>query len=77
MKIQLTDDWKQCWKWFSSWALTLAGAIPAVWVELPPDLKDAIPPGTMSTITAVVAGCGLIGRVVQQGPKDDKSCPKK
>jgi hypothetical protein len=67
MKIQLVDDWKGCWKWFSSWALTLAGAIPVVWVELPADLKSAIPPGTMSTITAIVAGCGLVGRLVQQG----------
>ncbi|MEC5321599.1 hypothetical protein VSX61_22185 [Brenneria populi subsp. brevivirga] len=67
MKIQLIDEWKQCWRWFSSWALIIAGAIPSVWVELPSDLKSAIPVDIMSTVTTVVAACGLIGRVVQQG----------
>lgn len=64
--MKLVDDWKKCWKWFSVHALVIAGIMPTVWLELPPDLKSSIPPGTMSTITAVIAACGVIGRLVSQ-----------
>ncbi|MDH0315315.1 hypothetical protein N7410_29020 [Klebsiella pasteurii] len=46
--------------------LVLAGVIPTVWAELPPDLKASIPPGTMGAITAVIAACGVVGRLVSQ-----------
>ena len=64
--MKLVDDWKKCWKWFSVHALIIAGILPTVWLELPSDLKASIPPGTMSTITAVIAACGVIGRLVSQ-----------
>lgn len=64
--MKLVDDWKKCWKWFSVHALVIAGILPTVWLELPPDLKASIPPGAMSTITAVIAACGVIGRLVSQ-----------
>ncbi|HBS3050972.1 hypothetical protein R8556_21805 [Klebsiella pneumoniae] len=64
--MKLVDDWKSAWRWFSMHALVLAGVIPAVWVELPPDLKTAIPPGAMGAITAVIAACGVVGRLVNQ-----------
>ena len=64
--MKLVDDWKSAWRWFSMHALVLAGVIPTVWVELPPDLKTAIPPEAMGTITAVIAACGVVGRLVNQ-----------
>ncbi|EPJ4017170.1 DUF7940 domain-containing protein [Klebsiella pneumoniae] len=64
--MKLVDDWKSAWRWFSMHALVLAGIIPTVWAELPPDLKTTIPPGAMSTITAVIAACGVVGRLVSQ-----------
>ncbi|EFD1997022.1 TPA: hypothetical protein MA429_002846 [Klebsiella pneumoniae] len=64
--MKLVDDWKSAWRWFSMHALVLAGIIPTVWAELPPDLKAAIPPGAMGTITAVIAACGVVGRLVSQ-----------
>lgn len=64
--MKLVEDWKCGWRWFSVHALVLAGAIPAVWAELPPDLKSSIPPGAMGAITAVIAACGVIGRLVNQ-----------
>lgn len=39
--MKLVDDWKSAWRWFSMHALVLAGVIPTVWAELPPDLKTA------------------------------------
>ncbi|WP_279025110.1 hypothetical protein [Gibbsiella quercinecans] len=73
MKLQLIEEWRQCWRWFSTWALTLAGAIPAVWAELPPDLKFVIPASLMGTITAVVAVCGIVGRVINQTKSGETS----
>ncbi|EPJ2980784.1 hypothetical protein ACXDTM_000375 [Klebsiella quasipneumoniae] len=64
--MKLVDDWKSAWRWFSMHALVLAGIIPTVWAELPADLKTAIPPGAMGTITAVIAACGVVGRLVSQ-----------
>lgn len=64
--MKLVDDWKSAWRWFSMHALVLAGIIPTVWAELPPYLKTAIPPGAMGTITAVIAACGVVGRLVNQ-----------
>lgn len=64
--MKLVDDWKSAWRWFSMHALVLAGIIPTVWAELSPDLKTAIPPGAMGAITAVIAACGVVGRLVNQ-----------
>ena len=64
--MKLIDDWRQSWKYFSVHALVIAGAIPPVWAEYP-DLKSLIPAGYMGLATVLVALCGLIGRVVDQG----------
>ena len=64
--MKLVEDWKRAWRWFSVHALVLAGVLPAAWAELPPDLKSSIPPGAMGAITAVIAACGVIGRLVDQ-----------
>ncbi|BBJ59156.1 hypothetical protein EAS17NKHM_025520 [Enterobacter asburiae] len=64
--MKFVEDWRRAWRWFSVHALITAGAIPSVWVNLPGDLKDAIPPEMMGTVTAIVAVCGLIGRMVNQ-----------
>lgn len=47
-------------------ALAVAGAIPVIWSQLPDDVKAMIPAGWMGTITAVIAVCGIIGRLVKQ-----------
>ncbi len=67
--MKLVDDWRKAWKWFSVHALVIAGILPTVWLELPSDLKASIPPGMMSTITAIIAACGVIGRLVSQEKK--------
>jgi hypothetical protein len=67
--MKLVDNWKSSWRWFSVHCLWIAAAIPNVWVELPADLKSAIPPGTMGAIAGVVAVCGIVGRLVDQEKK--------
>ncbi|PWC14440.1 hypothetical protein B4923_04785 [Brenneria roseae subsp. americana] len=64
--MQLIEEWKQLWRWFSVHALILAGAIPVVWAELPDEMKASLPAGVMGTVTALVAVCGVVGRVVKQ-----------
>ncbi|WP_041525799.1 hypothetical protein [Pantoea sp. At-9b] len=67
--MRLVADWKRSWRWLSVHCLALAGSIPAAWVWLPDDLKRHIPPDYMGAITAVVAVCGIVGRLVDQGKK--------
>jgi len=69
--MKLIDEWRHAWKFLSVHALVLAGAIPAVWAELPEDLKSSIPPGAMSTVTVVIAICGIAGRLVSQSKNND------
>ncbi|MCZ0823697.1 DUF7940 domain-containing protein [Dickeya solani] len=64
--MKMIDDWKSCWRWFSVHALALAGVIPAVWAELPDDMKASIPAGVMGLVTLAVALCGIVGRLVKQ-----------
>ena len=67
--MKLIEEWRSAWKFLSVHALVLVGIIPTIWTELPDDLKAAIPPGVMSTIAVVIAACGVIGRLVDQGGK--------
>lgn len=71
--MKLVDDWKSAWRWFSMHALVLAGIIPSVWAEFPPDLKLVIPASLMGIITAVVAVCGIVGRVINQAKSGETS----
>lgn len=70
--MMVIDNWKQGWKLFSVQALALAGAIPVIWTQLPDDVKAMIPASWMGVITAVVAVCGIIGRLVKQPAVTDK-----
>ena len=60
------ENWKQSWKLFSVQALAVAGVIPAIWAGLPDHIKAIIPASWMGSITALVAVCGIIGRLVKQ-----------
>lgn len=66
--MKLVENWKDAWKWFSVHCLVLVALIPTVWLELPPEAKEAIPASWMSTITLVVGICGIIGRFIKQSP---------
>lgn len=41
--MNLVDNWKEAWKWFSMHALVMAGIIPTVLAELPDDLQGSHP----------------------------------
>lgn len=64
--MMVIENWQKGWKLFSVQALAVAGAIPVIWSQFPDDMKAMIPAGWMGTITAVIAVCGIIGRLVKQ-----------
>lgn len=68
--MKLIEDWRSVWKYYSTHALIITGAIPLAWKSVPLEWKDAFPPDIkpyVPVILAVVcAVSGVIGRVVDQ-----------
>lgn len=64
--MMIIKNWQKGWKLFSVQALAVAGAIPVIWSQLPDDVKAMIPASWMGGITAVVAVCGIVARLVKQ-----------
>ena len=70
MKLQLIDDWRKAWKWFSLHAMVLAAAVQGVWLEIPVDMKDKLPEQYVHYVTIALMVLGIVGRLVKQG-KDE------
>lgn len=64
--MKLVEDAKNFWKWHSTWAMSVAAAIPFAWQEAPDDIKDKIPQDWMPYIVGAVLFAGLVGRVRKQ-----------
>jgi hypothetical protein len=64
--IQLVEDAKQSWKWFSIQAMTIAAALQGTWVTLPEDLKSHVPTNAVHYATLALVIAGIIGRLVNQ-----------
>ena len=69
MKPFLVPDWKEAWRWFSVWSMSLAIAIQSGWEMASPELKSKIPPEWMPYITIGVLIAGIVGRLVNQSPE--------
>ncbi len=63
---RLVPNWKTSLRWWSVRLSLLNVALLQVWLELPPDLKAAIPPNWMATAASVLALLAVAGRVVAQ-----------
>lgn len=70
-KPKLVDDWKQCWKWFSTQAMALAVAIQGAWMFIPQDMKDSIPKDLIGYVTMALLVLGVAGRLVHQNAGTD------
>lgn len=68
---KLVSDWKSVMKWYSSWAMVVAGAAAATWISVPDSLKDVAPNWVKYTAIVLITGFGLTGRVIRQGAADD------
>ena len=64
--MSLVDNWRNCWRWFSTQAMVLAGAIQGSWLFVPDDLRSTIPPQWLQGITIALMVMGVAGRLVKQ-----------
>lgn len=76
MKIQLIENWRKAWTWFSVHAMLLAAAIQGAWLQIPEDMKSSIPPQYVQYATLALLAFGVAGRLIKQssseGANDDK-----
>lgn len=64
MKLKLVDNWKNGYKWFSSWAFVVI--IFLATTPLPSEVVALFPITVQDKLTALVAVCGFILRFVRQ-----------
>lgn len=66
----LVDNWRDSWKWISTWCFALIAFFAAV--DIPPEVLAVLPENVRSYIIAFTAFCGLLGRYLNQsrGYKD-------
>lgn len=67
-KIALVSDWRNGWRWFSSWALLLI--IFLATEPLPHEVLVLMPEPMRQKMMAVIAVMGLVLRFVRQSKKD-------
>jgi len=68
--MKLIDEWKHCWKWLSIQFPAVNVAFLSTWAMLPPKFQDAIPLSWVIGIAVAMIVLGMIGRLVDQQPKD-------
>ena len=65
--MKLVSDWRKAWKWHSTQLLAVIAALPIVWMQLPPDVKDMVPESWMPYVVTVIAAGAIVGRLRDQG----------
>lgn len=69
MKWELVDEWRSAWRWISVNCMVLAAALQGAWMNLPDDMKAALPQNAVHWSSLALLVLGVAGRVTQQGPK--------
>jgi hypothetical protein len=64
--VHLVPDWKEGWRWISTWGLMVLAALPQVWATLPLEVKAMAPAGVETWIFTAIAIGALVGRFVDQ-----------
>ena len=68
--MKLVKNAESAWRFFSVQALTLVGAANIAWLNVPNDMRAAVPPEWLAIGAAVIACLGVIGRLIDQGGED-------
>jgi hypothetical protein len=63
-KIKVVDNWRQGWKWFSTWAMLLI--VYLTLNPLPPEVMALLPPELQQKMVAVIALAGFVLRFISQ-----------
>lgn len=64
--MQLVDNARTAWRWFSVQAMALQGAAAAAWLAVPDDLREAIPSEWLAAGAIALTALGIVGRLVKQ-----------
>jgi hypothetical protein len=64
--MKLVYDWKQGWKWVSTWGLVVLAALPQVWNSLPPETQAMAPIWAEPWVFSAIAIGTLAGRFIDQ-----------
>lgn len=72
MKLQLVENWRAGFRWFSVWAFALIVFFATT--PLPPEVVALLPKPLADNLITLVAVCGLILRFVNQnqGTNNDR-----
>lgn len=65
-KLRLVADWKKVWKYYSTWALAVLGAMPDLYNLLSYSDYLYYMPETLAWSIRGVALVGLLGRFIDQ-----------
>ena len=64
--MKLVPNWREAWKWHSTQFFILLASLPAVWSQLPPDVRSMLPEAWEPWVLTVLAVAGLVLRVRDQ-----------
>jgi len=75
-KIQLVDNWRSAWRWYSVRTAGLITGAAAVWMALPEEVKAAIPE-KYKPLAVLVGGVAVaLTRIIHQGDPQDSEPQK-
>lgn len=64
--VVLVKDWREGFKWISTWCWGLASIIQGAWLGIPEDMKMSIPGSWVTAVAVLLGVLGLIGRFIDQ-----------
>lgn len=68
--MKLVDNWKRAWKWYSVHILMIMVALPEVWLQLPEEWRQSLPPHILAYATSVLGVSAILARVISQEKPD-------
>ena len=68
--MQLVQDARRAWRWFSVQVLTLLAVLPLIWEQMPPETHALVPETWRPWIITGLALIGIGGRLVKQGDRE-------
>lgn len=71
MKVQLVDNWRTAWRWFSQQCMAISIAIQGTWALMPADLRSSVPSEWITGSAILVLVLGMVGRMIKQKSPDD------
>ena len=67
--MKLIPDWRAAWRYYSTQALALQGAIAASWLAVPDDWRAAVPAEWLAVAALALTAFGVAGRFIDQTPE--------